>query len=152
MSNNDNFHSSESFSNWEIGETLESYGCSKNGNFSIMTHGYRDLKRWVKPLVEMFLKHRGGCVIFLDYSKCTNDVNYLEALTGWESVSAVLTKKLQNLEGEGVTTKNILLYGFSLGARIVIDAAINFGKNKIGWVDGNALLQPIICKLLTPIT
>lgn len=100
-----------------------------------MTHGWDDSKTWVPLTIEMLLKYRGGCVIFLNYSSCVDDDNYILTLNRWPSVSAVVTKKLISMEKEGILPENIFMYGFSLGARIVIDAAINFGKQKIGLID-----------------
>jgi len=44
---------------------------------------------------------------------------------------------------EGVKPINILLYGFSLGARIVVEAAYDFGHHKIGAIDGK--LKLLVC-------
>lgn len=64
-------------------------------------------------------------------------LNYVEIVEiHWPKVSALITKKLKQLQSEGVSPDNIYMYGHSLGARLVIDAGINFGKRKIGFVDG----------------
>ena len=89
--------------------------------------------------MQNFLKHRGGCVIYLDYSACVNENDYFEALKKFDSVSAVITRKLHDIEDEEMSSDNIHLYGFSLGARLMIDAAINFGPKKIGSIDGKLL-------------
>lgn len=72
----------------------------------------------------------------MNYSSCVDNKNYVVTLTQWKSLSAMVTKKLNTMEKEGILPDNIFMYGFSLGARIVIDAAINFGKQKIGMIDG----------------
>lgn len=74
------------------------------------------------------------------YEDCIDDGNYLHSLSLWGSVSAVLTEKLRQMETDGISPKNIFMYGFSLGAWIAIDAAINFGKQKIGLIDGEFLI------------
>lgn len=121
---------------WDTGTSLSSYGCSVNDKFSIVTHGWGDTQAWVSSTIEKILKHRGGCVIFLNYSSCVNNNNYAATLAHWKSLSAMVTVKLNTMEKEGIIPDNIFMYGFSLGARIVIDAAINFGKQKIGMIDG----------------
>jgi uncharacterized membrane protein len=40
------------------------------------------------------------------------------------------------MEAEGIDPAKIFMYGHSLGARMVIDAAIKFGTQKIGMIDG----------------
>lgn len=84
---------------------------------------------------EMFLKHRGGCVIFVDYQKCISMWNYVAALFKWKSVIPVVLQKLKDMEAEGIAPGNILIYGFSLGARIAIEAALKFGKGKLEALD-----------------
>lgn len=40
------------------------------------------------------------------------------------------------MEAEGIDPANIFMYGHSLGARMVVDAALKFGPGKIGMIDG----------------
>lgn len=75
-------------------------------------------------------------MIFFDYSACDDDTNYFGSLKQFDPLSAVLTKILHDMEDEGVPPVNIHMYGFSLGARIAIEAAINFGPGKVGSIDG----------------
>jgi hypothetical protein len=55
----------------------------------------------------------------------------------WPKVSALLVRKLKQMEAEGIDPAKIFLYGHSLGARMVIDAGIKFGPNRIGMIDGD---------------
>jgi dienelactone hydrolase len=55
----------------------------------------------------------------------------------WPKVSALLTRKLKQMEAEGIDPAKIYMYGHSLGARMVIDAGIKFGPNRIGMIDGD---------------
>lgn len=114
---------------------LSDYGCEKDSNYSILTPSYNDGLSWVKPLIEKLQKHRGGCIIYADSSVVLSS-DYLKALSNWAMVSKVITNRLRDMESEGIQPGNIFMYGFSLGARIVIDAAIQFGKQKIGLIDG----------------
>lgn len=74
---------------------------------------------------------------FFNYSACIDNENYINTLSLWPSASAVLTKILNDMEGEGILPLNIFLYGHSLGSWVMIDGAINFGPQKVGLLDGN---------------
>lgn len=50
-------------------------------------------------------------------------------------MSALLVRKLNNMVTEGVDPAKIFMYGHSLGARMVIDAGLKFGENRIGMID-----------------
>lgn len=86
-------------------------------------------------LVEKLLKYRGGCVIQLTWGKYSDNKNYVEVLMQWQKVSEMVTRRLQSMEREGISADNMFLYGHSLGARIMVDAAIRFGKQKIASID-----------------
>ena len=131
-------------STWKAGTNLSSYGCELENKFAILTHGFGDFALWVPETVRKLLHHRGGCVIYLNYSACIDMSNYIFTMMHWQSVSALVTKKLKNMETEGVSPVNIFLYGFSIGARIMIDGAINFGPQKIGLLDGKTCYLEII--------
>lgn len=111
-------------------------GCDVKGNFSIIIHGHNDDNDWIEPMIRQLLKHRHGCVIFIQYSSCIDNNNYFNTLKKWKSVSILLTSKLNEMESQGIPAANIFIYGFSLGGRIAIDASISFGKRKIGLIDG----------------
>lgn len=108
------------------------------GKFAFVTHGWEGSKgAWVSKLIEKLLKHRGGCVIFLNWGKYSDDFNYeLVVLVYWRRITEVLTGRLKDLEDEGVSADNIYMYGHSLGARMSIEAGLKFGKNKIAQIDG----------------
>ena len=44
--------------------------------------------------------------------------------------------KLRQLNELGVSDDDLFMYGFSFGARLVIDAGVNFGANRIKQIDG----------------
>lgn len=78
-------------------------------------------------------------MIYMNWGNYSDDVNYdLIALSYWPKVSDVLTRRLKQLETEGVSPDNIFMYGHSLGGRMVIDAAIQFGKGKIAQIDSKS--------------
>lgn len=87
----------------------------------------------------MYLKYRGGCVIFLDYSECVaSDIplvlGFLSELisSSYLSVYALITKKLLEMESQGVSLKDDLhMFGFSLGAESVIQGALGVGEKRV---------------------
>lgn len=121
---------------WESGQNLTSYGCNTGDKTTFIAHGWHDVAEYVPGLVEKYLQYRGGCIIYFNYSACIDNENYFQALEDWPSASAVITQKLIQIESEGFLPDNMLLYGHSLGAWVFIDAAINFGPQKVGLIDG----------------
>lgn len=123
---------------WTNGTTLASYGCNNSSNITIILHGWGGVGAWVPAMEQKFLQFRGGCVIYFNYSACVDMANYGVSLELWPSASAVLTEKLREIENEGFSPANFSLYGFSLGARIVVDGAINYnnGTLKVGLLYG----------------
>lgn len=76
-------------------------------------------------------------MVTLNWGRFSDNLNYENVvLFHWKPVSMVLLGKLKQLEAEGVSPDNIFLYGHSLGARMVIDAGISFGKGRISQIDG----------------
>lgn len=122
----------------EMDSNLTTFGCNLNQNISIIVHGWNAGTNftWVDKLATKLVEVRGGCAILYKYQACINDRDYLVTLTLWYAMSQKLTTFLRRLEDEGYNTENIFMYGFSIGARIAIDAAINFGEQKIGYLDG----------------
>lgn len=123
-------------SRWIEGTNLSSYGCDLKGNFSMVTHGWADFVPWLQEHLQKLLQNRGGCVIYLNYSDCVDDSSYLASLKQFYPLSAVITKRLNDMENEGVSPNNMHGYGFSMGARIMIDSSINFGPQKMKTLDG----------------
>lgn len=123
---------------WKSMAPLVPQGCDKDGKFAFMVHGFQGSKSaWQSRLVEKLRTYRGGCIIRVDWGAFSDILNYIEIVQiHWPKISALITKSLKQLQSEGVLPENIYMYGHSLGARLVIDAAINFGKRKIGLVDG----------------
>jgi Lipase len=91
----------------------------------------------MKTLADKFLKYRGGCVVVVNWGKYSDDPIYpLVVMLHWKQVSNAFTRRLKQINREGVSPDDIHLYGHSLGARMVIDAGISFGPNTIATVDG----------------
>lgn len=118
---------------WESGSSLKALGCNASEKFTLVLHGFHNAT--VGPVIEKFLKYRGGCVIFVDYAKCIAMKNYFKTLLTWKSVVPVVAQRLTDMEKDGIPSGNILLYAFSLGTRIAVEAALMFGKGKLEALD-----------------
>lgn len=90
----------------------------------------------MKQLVGNLTEARGGCIIFIDYSYYGNNLNYFQFLSHFSGISRVVTRKLEELENEGFQPDDWFMFGHSAGGRLVIDAAANFGYQKVKEIDG----------------
>lgn len=118
---------------------LEDEGCDTNEKLAIFTHGWREniSSSWVPDMVGNLSEVRSGCIIFLDYSFYGDDPLYFQLVNkDFENISKVLTAKLNQFEAEGFDPKDLWMFGHSAGARLVIDAAANFGYQKVEQIDG----------------
>lgn len=89
---------------------------------------------WVSDMIKNFLKYRGGCVIFMDYSYYSykqNLNNYFGLVKKFHFISDILLQKLIQMEANGFKANNGFMFGFSFGAQLVLDAARRFGIQKI---------------------
>ena len=120
-------------------ESVIDQGCDVNGKFAIVTHGWFESINtpWTVDLISNLLYFRGGCVIFMDYFQFSNVQKYFKLLRKFSKISAVLLRKLRQLGDSGVNDDDLFMYGFSFGARLVIDAGVNYGINRIKQIDGN---------------
>lgn len=75
-------------------------------------------------------------MVFIDYSFYANNSNYFDFLKYFPTISDIVTKRLEKIEREGFDPDNIYMFGHSAGARLVIDAAANFGFQRIKEIDG----------------
>jgi Lipase len=109
-----------------------------NGKFAIISHGWlTSTSYWIELIIENLEKYRGGCIIVMNWKKYSEIINYDRIVkTHFKEVSNVLSRRLMQLESEGVSGDNIFMYGHSLGARLSIDAAITFGPGKVFQIDG----------------
>lgn len=88
----------------------------------------------------MFVKYRGGCVIIYNWGKLSDFMNYAKvAKRNWPIAVAIMLSRLKNVTSqEGFPPDKILLYGHSLGARMVVEIGLQFGERQISQIDGEA--------------
>lgn len=100
--------------------------CDVNGKFAFVVHGWNGgYGSWFDPITKKLLQYRGGCIILMDY-KFYSDIKTLPLLQTYFPLIANFSKVV-NPDGH------------SLGSRLIIDAATNFGKQKIKEIDGEII-------------
>lgn len=117
---------------------LTQLGCKSSEKYAIVVHGWLEsiATDWVETLVQNLLRHRGGCIIFMDYSNHSIVQEYFSLVRKFDELSHVLVQKLYQLESEGFNPSNAFLYGFSFGAQLVINAGNLYGHHRIAEIDG----------------
>lgn len=159
----DEYESNIKFTLYNNGKSFESnfttppssQGCNKAGSFSFITHGWQGSNSgWILDMISNFTAYRGGCVIFMNYSYYSDRINYFEVIGFFKPIASLVTRKLQQLNSDGVVDDNIFMFGFSFGGRIVIEAALNYGTKRISQIDCKIsceyLFQLSSLKLLLP--
>lgn len=82
-----------------------------------------DKTKWIKTLIVNFLALRGNCVFFMDYSKFSSS-GYDDLMPHFNGIAAVLKKKIRNIGN----FENTVLFGFSFGSRLAIDAGYEIAR------------------------
>lgn len=128
---------------WDPNTTLVDQGCNQTGKFAFVVHGWQASKKtFIVKLVNKLLKYRGGCVISLNWGSFSDNNDYVRTRIVYvPGVSGALLRRLKQLETEGVSGDDIFMYGHSMGARIVVDAGIKFGTQKIAQIDGSMTMR-----------
>jgi predicted alpha/beta-fold hydrolase len=130
-----NNNTGESFVTY-FNQSLIEDGCERDGKFAFFTHGWMGSGEiWIEQLMNKLLYYRGGCVIFMNYSYYSDNINYIKVISNFEPISNLVTRKLNQLKTDGVSSENMYMFGFSLGARIVMESALNYGTREISTVD-----------------
>uniref|UniRef100_A0A336MRC7 CSON003936 protein n=1 Tax=Culicoides sonorensis TaxID=179676 RepID=A0A336MRC7_CULSO len=104
---------------------------------SIIIHGWREnynSTAWVSDLISNITEIRGGCVLFMDYSKYSVG-DYGLLVSYFKSISDVLANQIKRLELLGYDPTNIFMFGFSYGAHLAMEAGFKFGPRKISRID-----------------
>lgn len=73
--------------------------------------------------------------MYMDYAKYSQAQNYFTLVSHFQPLSTILLNKLVQMESEGFDPKKGFLFGFSFGARLVMDAARKFGVQKVREID-----------------
>ena len=125
-------------------------GCSSTDLWAFIVHGYRDSpqdSKWIPGIAGQLSKHRGGCVIVMDYRNYSLNSAYYTMVDQFGEIAAVLLKKVNQVLGEGFTADKGFFFGFSFGAELVFDVGIKL-EGKIARIDGNAGWIILFCIFL----
>lgn len=125
---------------WNENEKLTSLNCSIDENLTFIAHGFRGSKGdWQIRLKDKFVKYRGGCVIIYNWGSLSNHNNYYKvAKRNWPIAVAIMLSRIKSLTSiEGFSPDRFLLYGHSLGARMVVEVGMQFNDGKISQIDGD---------------
>ena len=111
----------------------ESEHCDPNSNFTMIIPGWnQNLSTfWANDSISQFLKHRGGCVYFMDYTYYGDVFNYFKLVSHFDGVADILTKKFKQIEN----FDRQFCFGFSFGSRLCVEAGIRIGNQKIPRMD-----------------
>lgn len=123
-------------------DNLTDLGCDSNDSIALVVHGWLESIEtdWVSELISNLREHRGGCIIFMDYSNHSVDRDYFNLVSKFTEISKVLLSKIEQLDAQGFNENNMFMYGFSFGAQLVIQTGILFGKNRIAEIDGEYIV------------
>jgi predicted alpha/beta-fold hydrolase len=119
-------------------DNLTERGCNASDKVAIVVHGWTESIQtyWVGELIENLRTYRGGCIIFMDYSKHSMVNDYFQLVRKFNPISLVLLKKFHQLEKQGFDDDKMFVYGFSFGAQLAIHTGMKFGKQRIAEMDG----------------
>lgn len=81
--------------------------------------------------VKNLLVHRGGCVIFMDYSKFSIVSDYFNLTPLFDEIAGVLLRKIKQIR----SYDRLFLYGFSFGSRLCFEAGARLGYPLIDRID-----------------
>lgn len=99
----------------------------------MVVHGWMESidTPWVQTTIAQLLKHRGGCVVFMDYSRFANVEEYFQLVRHFKFISAALTRKFRSIGNYD----RQYCFGFSFGSRLCVDAALRLGRQRLWRMD-----------------
>jgi predicted esterase len=93
--------------------------------------GFRLGTLWVNTTILNLLKHRGGCVFFMDYSKYSYTYNYFALTPHFNGISNVLLKKFKQIGNY----ERMYGFGFSFGSWLLSETGKKLGNQLIDRMD-----------------
>lgn len=112
--------------------------CPPSTLLSILIHGWRESyekTEWVPNFISNLTDVRGGCVLFMDYSKYSIG-DYGLLVSYFKFITEALVNQLTLLEMHGFSPDRTFMFGFSYGAHLAMEAAFRYGPRRISRVDG----------------
>lgn len=116
----------------DLNEDISDSGCRRDGNISLIVHGWLESSdtAWVNDMTREFLDFRGNCVVFMDYGFFTRRP-YVNLRTNFMQISDVLRRKIVRIGNY----ENMVLFGFSFGARLVMNVGIDINEQQHRLID-----------------
>lgn len=116
---------------------LNEFGCKPDEKFSIIVHGWLEdcETEWVENVIWALQEKRGGCIICMDLSHYSKNFNYFFFASQFPEVKNVLVDQLREMDEERFNFENGYMFGFSYGGHVVLEAAIDFGKQRFKMID-----------------
>lgn len=104
--------------------------CPNSGSIAYVVHGFQDPKsNWGARLCQQFLQQRGGCCIYMDWGYYALNINYYGiTMVTLNGVADSFLRRLIDLSADGFNPASWILYGHSLGGRLVIKTGVNFNN------------------------
>lgn len=78
------------------------------------------------------IDHRGGCVVCMDYQEYNYDYGFM--LGYFKAIAQILSDKLNVLHSMSFQSDSAYLFGFSYGARLIVEATNNLRPMQIGTI------------------
>lgn len=75
--------------------------------------------------------HRGGCVIFMDYSNFSIVADYFVLTPHFHGIAEILLRKIKQIGNYD----RLFLFGFSFGSRLCFEAGARLGNQRIERID-----------------
>lgn len=81
--------------------------------------------------INNLMYHRGGCVIFMDYSNYSVVADYFVLTPRFFHLAGVLLRKIKQIGNYG----KIFMFGFSFGSRLCFEVGARLGSQRIDRID-----------------
>lgn len=78
---------------------------------------------------------RPGCIVCMNYYNYSKNGNYFQLVRNFDGIAEVLTNKLRQFKTQNFHPDNFLVFGFSFGAQLALEAGRRFGTKLIGQID-----------------
>lgn len=112
--------------------------CDPREDFVVIVHGWREgfSTEWIPDVASNFSTYRGGCVMLMSYGKDISSIDYYsELMPHFHTLAEALANHLRRLELVGFDPRNGLMFGFSFGSHLALEAGRRFGFQKLDRID-----------------
>ncbi|XP_055539473.1 lipase member H-like [Wyeomyia smithii] len=113
-------------------------GCDPREQYALIVHGWREgnTTEWVIDTVSNMTAYREGCVMLMTYGNNNRNIDYYKELVPFfDLLARNITEYFQRLETLGFDSSNAIVFGFSFGAQLALEAGRRFGFQKLGRID-----------------